>query len=143
MKWDDELIAILEGLIGGARYGVKIRLPHALLMTTLFGKGLTAKQKFRRILQLTWEHASSLAAFAAIYKVGMLVIVTHAFSCSNNMCVLCQTILFLFRLVPTLLLNQTPASRSSKGSLLRPIGRILFSMIGTCPRPEPYQLVVV
>ena len=29
-RWNDEIAAILSGLIGGGRYGLKIRVPHAL-----------------------------------------------------------------------------------------------------------------
>jgi peroxisomal membrane protein 4 len=64
----DELTAVVSALIGGAKYGVKIRLPHALVMTFLFRKDLSATQKIRTILKLVVEHASNLAAFATIYK---------------------------------------------------------------------------
>ena len=65
----DELQAVVSALVGGARYGVKIRLPHALVMTVLFRNDLTSKQKIRSVLKLAVEHASNLAAFASIYKV--------------------------------------------------------------------------
>jgi peroxisomal membrane protein 4 len=68
--WRNEIYAILAGLLGGARYGVKIRLPHALVMTSLFRKDLTSRGKLRQILRMTLEHASHLAAFATIYKVS-------------------------------------------------------------------------
>lgn len=54
--------------MGGAKYGLKIRLPHALLMTFLFRSDLSASQKLKRILKLSLEHAVKLAAFASIYK---------------------------------------------------------------------------
>jgi hypothetical protein len=63
-----ELHSILSGLIGGAKYGIKIRLPHALLMTFLFRSDLNASQKLKRTLKLSLEHGSKLAAFATIYK---------------------------------------------------------------------------
>jgi len=65
----DELQAVVSALVGGARYGVKIRLPHALVMTVLFRNDLTSKQKIRSVLKLAIEHASNLAAFASIYKI--------------------------------------------------------------------------
>ena len=65
----EELYAILAALQGGARYGFKIRVPHALVMTFLFKNELSALQKIRAITILTIEHASKLAAFATIYKV--------------------------------------------------------------------------
>lgn len=29
-RWNDEIAAIISGVIGGGRYGLKIRVPHAL-----------------------------------------------------------------------------------------------------------------
>ena len=63
-----ELQSIASALVGGARYGVKIRLPHALVMTVLFRRDLSSKGKLKNILKMAFQHASSLAAFAAIYK---------------------------------------------------------------------------
>ena len=64
----DELLAIVGGLVGGAKYGIKIRLPHAFVMTTLFRSDLSTKQKLLSIFNLVKEHATNLAAFATIYK---------------------------------------------------------------------------
>jgi hypothetical protein len=64
----EELHQILLALVGGARYGIKIRLPHALVMTLLFRRDLSDKEKLKNILRLVLEHASNLAAFATIYK---------------------------------------------------------------------------
>ena len=66
----EEIQAILAALVGGARYGFKIRVPHALVMTVLFRRDLSNEQKIRSVAKLALEHASNLAAFAAIYKVG-------------------------------------------------------------------------
>jgi peroxisomal membrane protein 4 len=65
----EELHAIVAALVGGARYGVKIRLPHALVMTLLFRRDLTSKEKIQSVVTLAMEHASNLGAFATIYKV--------------------------------------------------------------------------
>eukprot|EP00804_Cyclotella_cryptica_P017697 CCRYP_020686-RC/>CCRYP_020686-RC protein AED:0.43 eAED:0.43 QI:144/1/1/1/0/0/3/242/97 len=65
----DEVVAILSGLIGGGRYGLKIRVPHALVMTFLFGSNLSFIKKLHLIAKLALEHASNLAAFAFSYKV--------------------------------------------------------------------------
>lgn len=70
----EELTAVVSALIGGAKYGVKIRLPHALVMTFLFRKDLSATQKIRTVLRLVFEHASNLAGFATIYKVMLAVL---------------------------------------------------------------------
>ena len=66
----EELHAVASALVGGARYGVKIRLPHALVMTMLFRKDLTSIEKIKSVLKLAFEHGYSLASFATIYKVG-------------------------------------------------------------------------
>ena len=65
----EELRAVIAGLIGGVKYGVKIRFPHAFIMTLLFRKDLSSEQKIRNILKLVYEHASNLGLFATIYKV--------------------------------------------------------------------------
>lgn len=52
----DEIQAIIAAAISGARYGVKIRLPHALIMTLLFRRDLTSKQKLKSVLKLAAEH---------------------------------------------------------------------------------------
>jgi hypothetical protein len=64
----EELYSILSAVWAGARYGLKIRLPHAAVMTVLFRRELDSRQKLRSIVKLAAEHASNLAAFAAIYK---------------------------------------------------------------------------
>lgn len=61
--------AILAAVLGGARYGFKIRVPHALVMTVLFRRDLTSSEKLRSVIKLAMEHAGNLAMFAAIYKV--------------------------------------------------------------------------
>lgn len=74
----NEVKAVLAALYGGGRYGVKVRLPHAFIMTLLFGQGLSTRDKLKKILRLVKEHASNLAAFAAMYKtiLGAMKMVT-------------------------------------------------------------------
>lgn len=64
-----ELRAIFNGLIGGGRYGMKIRLPHAAVMTLLFRKKTSFEDKIKIVLKSTYEHSRNLASFAVIYKV--------------------------------------------------------------------------
>jgi peroxisomal membrane protein 4 len=64
----DEVSAIVVALVGGARYGIKVRLPHALVMTLMFRRELSSREKVRSIVKVVLEHASSLAAFATVYK---------------------------------------------------------------------------
>jgi peroxisomal membrane protein 4 len=64
-----ELQAIISSLIGGGKYGIKIRLPHAAVMTFLFRRETSVQEKLRIVLKSTFEHSRNLASFAAIYKV--------------------------------------------------------------------------
>jgi peroxisomal membrane protein 4 len=91
----EEIREVLLSAFGGARYGAKIRLPHALVMSLLFGgffsttstnKNNDIKSILRRVVQLTVEHASNLAKFAAIYKTvlfALKLICTSSSSSSN------------------------------------------------------------
>lgn len=69
-----EFNSVVSALISGAKYGVKIRLPHALLMTFLFRKDLSPRKKISTVLRLVVEHASNLAAFATVYKFTLAVL---------------------------------------------------------------------
>jgi hypothetical protein len=64
----NEVQAICRGLIAGARYGIKIRLPHSAVMTLLFRRELSAANKLQAIASSVAEHATNLAAFACLYK---------------------------------------------------------------------------
>ena len=67
LLWD-EVAAILSGLIGGGKYGLKIRVPHAVVMTFLFGNNLSFRNKLKVIAKLAAEHSINLASFACLYK---------------------------------------------------------------------------
>jgi hypothetical protein len=67
----EEIQSILSGMVGGARYGVKIRLPHAFVMTVLFRRDLSALKKIKMILKLTFFHAAQLGGYVAGYKSGI------------------------------------------------------------------------
>ena len=64
----DELHSVMVAVVAGARYGTKIRLPHALVMTFLFKRDMSTEDKLKAVIRLVAEHASNLASFAAIYK---------------------------------------------------------------------------
>lgn len=72
----EEVKKILHALIGGARYGLKIRTPHAIVMTFLFRRDLSCRKKIQTVLRMTLEHSTNLAAFAAVYKI-VLAILKH------------------------------------------------------------------
>jgi len=64
----------LRALRLGAAYGVKIRAPHALVMTLLFGKDRSPSAVWSRVASLAWEHGRNLALFAAAYKAVLAVL---------------------------------------------------------------------
>ncbi|CAG8798790.1 14728_t:CDS:2, partial [Dentiscutata erythropus] len=65
-----DVLAIVKGFRNGAVYGAKIRFPHALVMTFLFGSG-SLKDKMTIILDATIQHSKNLAFFVTIYKTLM------------------------------------------------------------------------
>ncbi|PKI84728.1 hypothetical protein MVES1_000895 [Malassezia vespertilionis] len=67
-----DVLALVKGARNGLVYGTKIRFPHALVMTFLFGSG-TPSQKMNKILQATRQHATRLALYVLIYKSFLLV----------------------------------------------------------------------
>ncbi|WFD03400.1 hypothetical protein MOBT1_002089 [Malassezia obtusa] len=62
-----DVLAIVKGVRNGIVYGTKIRFPHALVMVFLFGSG-TPRDKFKKILTATRQHAVRLGMYVAIYK---------------------------------------------------------------------------
>jgi hypothetical protein len=64
-----ELQAICESVFNGAQYGMKIRFPHALVMTFLFRREVPLRRKLETIFRMTFQHMWSLAKFAGVYKV--------------------------------------------------------------------------
>lgn len=68
-------LAMLKGFRNGAVYGVKIRAPHALVMTFLFRSG-SLQEKLRAILQATYTHSWNLAWFVFTYK-GLCALQAH------------------------------------------------------------------
>ncbi|KIM57028.1 hypothetical protein SCLCIDRAFT_1219868 [Scleroderma citrinum Foug A] len=67
-----EYLAILKGARNGFVYGVKVRLPHALIMAILFGRG-DWKTRCQAIFRATKEHACNLAKFVSLYKTLLLL----------------------------------------------------------------------
>jgi len=65
-------LAILKGARNGFVYGVKVRFPHALVMSILFGRG-DWQARTRVIYRATKQHAFNLAKFVSLYKTFMLI----------------------------------------------------------------------
>ncbi|CAO1637389.1 unnamed protein product [Parajaminaea phylloscopi] len=68
-----DVLTILKAARNGAVYGAKIRFPHALVMTFLFGRG-TPRDKLKFIFQATRMHSFNLMKFASLYKFVMIVL---------------------------------------------------------------------
>jgi peroxisomal membrane protein 4 len=62
-----DFFTVVKGFRNGIVYGAKIRFPHALVMTFLFGRG-TPREKLAFILRATKSHALNLGTFTPLYK---------------------------------------------------------------------------
>lgn len=107
----NELEAVFAALIGGAKYGMKIRLPHAFVMTFLFRQDLSTYDKLKNILRLSLHHAKNLATFASLYKL----------------------LLTTLKWVSRHLRHYRP---EEKEDILKALGRTLLSLIGTWLDPD-------
>ncbi|KAF9270482.1 peroxisomal membrane protein 4 [Marasmius fiardii PR-910] len=67
-----DYLAILKGARNGFVYGVKVRFPHAVVMSILFGRG-DWKSRLQVIFKATKQHAFNLAKFVSMYKTLMLL----------------------------------------------------------------------
>ncbi|KAG5335589.1 hypothetical protein E4T56_gene13265 [Termitomyces sp. T112] len=67
-----DYLAILKGARNGFVYGVKVRFPHAVVMSILFGRG-NWQTRVRNIYRATRQHAFNLAKFVTLYKTFLLI----------------------------------------------------------------------
>ncbi|CAD6586309.1 MAG: hypothetical protein CYPHOPRED_003469 [Cyphobasidiales sp. Tagirdzhanova-0007] len=67
-----DLLAIVKGIRAGLVYGVKVRAPHAIIMSLIFHR-TPWKTRLQFIYQATKQHALNLAKFVTIYKTMLLV----------------------------------------------------------------------
>nr|GAT49726.1 predicted protein [Mycena chlorophos] len=65
-------LAILKGARNGFVYGAKVRFPHALVMSILFGRG-SWQDRASLIYRATKQHSFNLAKFVTLYKTFMLI----------------------------------------------------------------------
>lgn len=57
----------IQGLSNGVFYGAKIRFTHSLVMSILFSSG-SVRQRLKKILHSTKDHAKNLGCFVFIFK---------------------------------------------------------------------------
>ncbi|PWN31917.1 peroxisomal membrane protein 4 [Meira miltonrushii] len=62
-----DLFTVFKGARNGMVYGAKIRFPHALVMTFMFGRG-TPLQKMQYVIKATRQHSLNLTKFVGLYK---------------------------------------------------------------------------
>ncbi|KAH7104188.1 peroxisomal membrane protein 4 [Auriculariales sp. MPI-PUGE-AT-0066] len=67
-----DYLAVLKGVRNGIVYGVKIRFPHAVVMSVLFGRG-DWQSRVQHIFRATKSHASNLGLYVGLYKLLMLI----------------------------------------------------------------------
>ncbi|KAG6869191.1 hypothetical protein C0993_012290 [Termitomyces sp. T159_Od127] len=67
-----DYLAILKGARNGFVYGVKVRFPHAVVMSILFGRG-NWQTRLWNIYRATRQHAVNLAKFVTLYKTFLLI----------------------------------------------------------------------
>ena len=70
----DDIWSIIRGFRNGAVYGVKIRLPHALVMTLLFSNDRSIEGMSSVIFQKTKNHSLNLGKFVLLYKFLIVLI---------------------------------------------------------------------
>lgn len=67
-----DVFTVAKAARNGAVYGAKIRFPHALVMTFLFGRG-TPRDKLKFVYKATRQHSTNLMKFASLYKLGIIL----------------------------------------------------------------------
>lgn len=68
-----DLFTVLKGARNGAVYGAKIRFPHALVMTFLFGRG-TPRDKLAFVYRATKQHSLNLTKFVSLFKLMTILL---------------------------------------------------------------------
>lgn len=67
-----DAFTVLKAARNGAVYGAKIRFPHALVMTFLFGRG-SPQEKLQFVYKATKQHSTNLMKFASLYKFACIL----------------------------------------------------------------------
>jgi peroxisomal membrane protein 4 len=67
-----DVFTVAKAARNGAVYGAKIRFPHALVMTFLFGRG-SPRDKLSFVYKATRQHSTNLMKFASLYKFATIL----------------------------------------------------------------------
>lgn len=73
-SFKDDILSILRGFRNGCIYGIKIRLPHAAVMTLLFSNDRSIENMSSVIFKKTREHSVHLGQFVMLYKLLIVLI---------------------------------------------------------------------
>eukprot|EP00484_Ammonia_sp_Unknown_P025201 CAMPEP_0197051562 /NCGR_PEP_ID=MMETSP1384-20130603/26199_1 /TAXON_ID=29189 /ORGANISM="Ammonia sp." /LENGTH=252 /DNA_ID=CAMNT_0042484147 /DNA_START=35 /DNA_END=793 /DNA_ORIENTATION=+ len=71
---EEDAWSILRGFRNGLMYGVKIRLPHAFVMTLLFSHNRSITNMSSVIIKKTQEHSVHLGKYVMLYKLLIVLI---------------------------------------------------------------------
>jgi hypothetical protein len=69
-----DVLNAFNSALAGIRYGVKIRLPHALLMALLFPRSRSPSARASQIYRAVMTHAWNLGKFVLVYKAALLLL---------------------------------------------------------------------
>eukprot|EP01084_Bolivina_argentea_P253654 426186_1 len=81
--FQEDILSIIRGFRNGAIYGIKIRLPHAFVMTLLFSSNRSINGLSSIIFKKTKEHSLHLGKFVCLYKL-LIVIIRRIFNYPHN-----------------------------------------------------------
>ena len=82
-SFEEDLLSIVRGFRNGLIYGIKIRFPHALVMTLLFARNQSMSNMASSVLQKTQQHSLNLGRFVCLYKV-LVVFVRRVLQFPHN-----------------------------------------------------------
>ena len=70
----DDILSIIRGFRNGFIYGIKIRLPHAFVMTLIFASDRSIESMSKTIFKKTREHSVHLGQYVCLYKLLIVLI---------------------------------------------------------------------
>lgn len=67
--------ALAVGFVRGARFALETRVPHAVVLALLSGRGSGLGARVRFVVQASSEHAMRLGLAAGVYRVVLVLLV--------------------------------------------------------------------
>lgn len=69
-----DALQIIKSMRNGLVYGGKLRFAHTLVMQFIFKRGVPSSKRLDTVLKMARAHGTILAAYAAIYRVLLLIL---------------------------------------------------------------------